>query len=72
MVLTFDKDFGELAFENAATAPHAVVLFRLPNLSAADIVGRIVDALTSRSDWAGAFWVVEAKRIRSRRFVMRQ
>lgn len=72
VLLTFDKDFGELALETAPTAPHAVVLFRLPNLSAADTVERVVRALTSRTDWAGAFWVVEAKRIRSRRFVVGQ
>jgi len=71
ILLTFDKDFGELFQETPPAAPHAVVLFRLPNLSAAQTIARIVGALTSRRDWPGAIWVVEAERIRSRRSAAR-
>jgi predicted nuclease of predicted toxin-antitoxin system len=67
ILLTFDKDFGELTLEAAPTAPHGVVLFRLPNLSAADLIRRVVDALTARTEGAGGFWVVEAERVRARR-----
>jgi predicted nuclease of predicted toxin-antitoxin system len=69
ILLTFDKDFGELHLGTPTAAAHSIVLFRLPNLSAAETVARIADALTSRTDWFGSFWVVEAQRIRSRRFV---
>ncbi len=68
-MLTFDKDFGDICRKSPSAAPSGVVLFRLPGLSAAETISRIVDALTSGKDWRGAFWVVEAKRIRTRRFV---
>jgi predicted nuclease of predicted toxin-antitoxin system len=66
ILLTFDKDFGELWREDPADASNGVVLFRLPRLSAAEQVNRIVRVLTSRTDWSGSFWVVEAERIRAR------
>ena len=67
VLLTFDKDFGEICRKSPLIAPDGVVLFRLSNLSAAETISRILDALKSRKDWRGAFWVVEAERIRSRR-----
>src|SRR5439155_11165576 len=50
LVVTFDKDFGELAVRHRLPAASGVVLFRLR--------GRAVAALTSRDDWAGHFAVV--------------
>jgi predicted nuclease of predicted toxin-antitoxin system len=64
IVLTFDKDFGELAFRSSMPASTGVILLRIgardPYLLA-DIAAR---ALASRDDWAGHFSVVEPDRIR--------
>lgn len=64
IVLTFDKDFGELAYRSGLPASCGIVLFRI-SLRSPDAVARIaVTALTSRSDWSGHFSVVEQDRIR--------
>jgi hypothetical protein len=65
-LLTFDKDFGELA--RASTLPSAcgVVLFRMPMPNPADIGPRPSNLVMSRDDWAGHFSVIEPGRIRMR------
>jgi hypothetical protein len=66
ILLTFDKDFGELA--RASTLPSAcgVVLFRIrmPRASAAG--QRLVKIIAERDNWAGHFSVVEPGRVRMR------
>ena len=65
LVVTFDKDFGELAFRGLA-ASVGVVLFRI-TLTAPDYAARAaVAAFTSRADWTRQFAVVEDDRIRLR------
>lgn len=64
LVVTFDKDFGELAFLRGRPAEAGVVLFRLAPLSPAYLVELVVRVLESRSDWAGHFAVVEETRVR--------
>ncbi|MCP5103282.1 MAG: hypothetical protein GY950_07885 [bacterium] len=66
ILLTFDKDFGELAFKRGLPASCGVVLFRIPLLSPGRVVKIVEDALSSRDDWAGHFSVVEMQRIRMR------
>ena len=66
IILTFDKDFGELAW-CAPLPPHSgIVLFRVP-MPAAQSVGPVLAArLGERDDWEGHFSVVEPARIRRR------
>lgn len=64
IVVTFDKDFGELAFRFLVPAACGVVLFRLPPVPPARLTEIVVTALTSRNDWVGYFAVVELDRIR--------
>ncbi len=64
--LTNDKDFGELAVHANLPAECGVILLRFKGLSLNDVVARTLDALSSRTDWAGHFAVVDAKRIRMR------
>lgn len=64
ILITFDKDFGELAFHAGLPTSCSVVLFRIPMLSPSSIAKIAVTALTSRDDWAGHFAVIEVDRIR--------
>jgi predicted nuclease of predicted toxin-antitoxin system len=64
VLLTFDKDFGELAFHAGLPAFSGVVLFRISAPSPAQVIRVIVAALESRTDWAGHFAVVEDDQIR--------
>lgn len=66
LVLTFDKDFGELAFHAGLPAECGVILFRLRSHDPADLVDRVLDLLEGRSDWVGSFTVVTDRRIRVR------
>jgi predicted nuclease of predicted toxin-antitoxin system len=64
ILITFDKDFGELAFRARLPASSGIILFRISIPSSAH-VGRVAAAvLDSRSDWAGHFAVIEDNRIR--------
>ena len=66
LLVTLDKDFGELAFGRDLAARCGVVLFRMKISNARTGSMRIVDILESRSDWAAHFSVVEDDRIRMR------
>ena len=66
LVLTFDKDFGELAFRFGLPAACGVILFRLALRSPEFIRRRVLHALESRDRWEGFFSVVEDDRIRVR------
>src|SRR3990172_7966027 len=64
IVVTFDKDFGELAFRARLPASSGIILFRISAPSPAHVARVAVAALESRTDWAGHFTVVEDSRIR--------
>src|SRR5215468_3517141 len=64
VLITFDKDFGELAFRTRLPAASGVVLFRIQQSSPAHVAARAVSALESRTDWAGHFSVVLEDRVR--------
>jgi len=62
VLLTFDTDFGELAWRSGLPA------FRLPMPPAANIGTALAARIGERTDWAGHFTVVEPGRIRMRPF----
>jgi predicted nuclease of predicted toxin-antitoxin system len=62
--VTFDKDFGELAFRSRLPASSGIILFRISTPSPAYVARVAVAALESRADWADHFAVVEDDRIR--------
>jgi predicted nuclease of predicted toxin-antitoxin system len=66
ILLTFGKDFGELARASALPSTCGVVLFRMPMPNPGDIGSRLSNMVTSRDDWAGHFSVIEPGRIRMR------
>lgn len=64
IVVTFDKDFGELAFRLKLPALSGIILFRTSAPSSRHVAHAAVAAIASRTDWAGHFAVVEDYRIR--------
>ena len=66
LVVTHDKDFGELAFRSGMPASCGIVLFRLSGPDPESDSRRVLEVLESRTDWAGHFSVVTADRIRMR------
>jgi predicted nuclease of predicted toxin-antitoxin system len=66
ILLTFDKDFGELAFrDRESSGVSGIVLFRLSMSPLKPAIERIVATLISKDDWSGHFWVIEPGRMRS-------
>ena len=64
IVITFDKDFGELAFRHKLAATYGIVLFRIPMRSPEFVAEIAALVFQSRNDWAGHFSTVESSRIR--------
>ena len=67
ILITFDKDFGELVFHRGLSASSGIILFRIDRPSAESLAERIVTILNSRSDWKGHYSVAEDHTIRMRR-----
>jgi predicted nuclease of predicted toxin-antitoxin system len=66
ILLTFDKDFGELVFRRGLPAGSGVVLFRVTPDSPEDAAALALALVQSQSDLAGSFCVVTRNRIRIR------
>ncbi len=66
LLITFDKDFGELVFRRGAKASQGIVLFRIAQPSAAAVAVQVAAILASRDDWSGNFSVVEESAVRMR------
>jgi predicted nuclease of predicted toxin-antitoxin system len=64
IAMTFDKDFGELAFRAKLPSQCGVILFRITPKSPQYIAEVAVAALASQDNWAGHFSVIEDHRIR--------
>lgn len=67
ILLTFDKDFGELVFHRGLSAGSGVVLFRFIPESTEELAGFAVALLQSQTDLRGSFCVITRDRIRVRR-----
>ena len=66
LIVTQDKDFGELAYRYRLPASCGIVLFRLSGVDSSTDNQRMLDVIESRSDWTGRFSVVTDSRIRMR------
>lgn len=64
VLLTFDKDFGELAFRSGLPATSGIILLRLTATSPEHVARTVAAALQGRTDWEGNFSVIEDFRIR--------
>ncbi|NJL06906.1 MAG: DUF5615 family PIN-like protein [Methylacidiphilales bacterium] len=66
ILLTFDKDFGELARSAKLPPTCGVILLRLPMPPPGEAGGLLAALILARADWAGHFAVIEPDRIRLR------
>jgi predicted nuclease of predicted toxin-antitoxin system len=64
ILLTFDKDFGELAFLAGLPSACGIILFRLDAASPKQQRDRIMAVLHQKIEWANHFAVVGEDRIR--------
>lgn len=55
ILVTFDKDFGELAFRARLPASSGIVLFRISPASPSRVAQSAVSVPESRTEWAGHF-----------------
>lgn len=67
VLLTFDKDFGEIVFRRGLPAASGVVLFRITPESPDDAAALALALVESQPDLEGTFCVVTRDRIRVRR-----
>ena len=66
LLLTFDKDFGDLVFRRGREASTGIVLFRINQPSGAAVAAAVNRILGSRTDWTGHFSVVDDRTVRMR------
>lgn len=66
IILTFDKDFGDLAFQAGLPSAAGVVLFRFEVRSPEQEARIVRSVLAARDDWEGHFAAVDRHRIRMR------
>ena len=63
LLITFDEDFGELTQRRQLTAPHGIILFRIPDEVLADEATVLIAQNTMASlDWAGYLWVINIRK----------
>ena len=63
LLVTFDTDFGELAFRERLTAHCGVVLFRIAQaVTAEERAQLIAHNLAAPIAWAGRFWVINVRK----------
>ena len=62
-LLTFDKDFGELARHAVLPTGCGVIFLRVPMPRPGEVGGRIAGLVTARDDWAGHVSVVDPGRV---------
>ena len=67
ILLTFDKDFGELAKASPLPAGCGVILLRISMPRPHGVGQQLPDLIMARDDWAGHFSVIEPGRVRMRR-----
>jgi len=63
VLVTFDKDFGDLAYHFGLPVGCGVILFRLRAGTSAELARRIAGAISQRQDWEGHFAVVEPGKV---------
>jgi predicted nuclease of predicted toxin-antitoxin system len=65
-LLTFDKDFGELAYRRGLPADCGIIPFRLTPQNPQEVAALALMAIRSQPSWSGRFSVVTRTKIRIR------
>lgn len=65
-IVTFDHDFGEMAFRRRLPAECGVILVRVRRGSTQEIALRTIDAMATRTSWAGQFATITDAQLRIR------
>jgi predicted nuclease of predicted toxin-antitoxin system len=65
-LLTFDKDFGALAYRARLPARCGIVLFRITPQTPDEVIALALSAIQSQTSWIGYFSVVTRHKIRMR------
>ena len=66
IIVTFDKDFGELAVTGNSQNPPAIILLRISKPSPTVADAAVNRVLNSRDDWLGHLTVIDDTHIRMR------
>jgi predicted nuclease of predicted toxin-antitoxin system len=66
IILTYDKDFGELAVKDPIYPSFGIILIRFSQKNPDLMAEYIRHVVKSRQDWEGHFSVIEVERIRMR------
>lgn len=64
VLLTQDKDFGEMVFRRGMPAGSGVILLRLPPDTPERLARAVVSTLAGHPDWSGRFSVVDERHVR--------
>ena len=64
VLVTFDKDFGELAMRNRLPAASGIILLRITATTASELALLVADILENRNDWHGHFSVISRNHVR--------
>ena len=63
LLITFDKDFGELSQRNALPAPYGIILFRISDAVAVpERAGLITNSIDAPAEWAGNLWIIAIRK----------
>lgn len=68
ILLTFDRDYGELVFRKGLEAPRSIVYMRFDPASALAVSDAVLSLLADPWDVTGSIVIVSSKGIRRRRF----
>lgn len=67
IIITFDRDYGELIFRFRLKADAGIILLRFWMVDSLEMADKIADVLCDREDWGGCFSVIEPDKIRIRK-----
>jgi predicted nuclease of predicted toxin-antitoxin system len=66
ILVTFDKDFGDLTYQFGLPTGCGIILFRLRAGTSAELAKQVASTIAQRQDWTGHFAVVEPGQVRLR------
>lgn len=68
ILVTFDRDYGDLVFRRDLKAPQGIIYLRLDPVSASAVTDAVLSLLADPGAVAGSMTIVSSQGIRRRRF----